>query len=84
MRQGPIPFNRPLILLAGCAAVGIAPSIASAQVASALLREDDELLPGETINALNNTAVNHVGGYACNLSTTGTGTITAMTTTTSR
>jgi hypothetical protein len=40
----------------------------------ALLREDDVLFPGETVSSLNNTAVNHVGGYACSLSSTGSGT----------
>lgn len=42
----------------------------SAQVASALLVEDGDLpgAPGVTIDALNNTAVNHAGGYAISIS----------------
>jgi len=49
---------------------------ASAQTASALLREGDELpgAPGELVNFLNNPVVNHAGGYAISLSTTGSGT----------
>jgi hypothetical protein len=66
------------LLLAGIAAAVLAPSIASAQLASALLREDDELLPGEEISSLSNTAVNHVGGYACSLNTSGTGTVSRI------
>lgn len=43
---------------------------ASAQVATALLVEDGPIpgAPGQTVNFLNNTAVNHVGGFAINLS----------------
>lgn len=48
-------------------------AVAEAQVASALLRENDQL-GGEPISALSNTAVNHVGGFACSLSTVGAGT----------
>lgn len=70
---------RHLSWFVSCAvALVVAASVAHAQVAKALLREGDVLLPGETINFLNNTAVNHVGGYACSLSTTGTGTISRI------
>lgn len=51
---------------------------ASAQVASALLHEGDEVIPGESISSLNNTAVNHVGGYACGMNTVGTATISRI------
>jgi hypothetical protein len=57
------------MVFAGLGAVLLAPTAASGEIASALLREDDELIPGETISSLNNTAVNHVGGYACSLNT---------------
>ncbi|MHC4217918.1 MAG: hypothetical protein ACYSU7_05615 [Planctomycetota bacterium] len=69
---------RGMSLCAGLAALLLSPAVASGEVASALLREAEELLPGETINFLNNTAVNHVGGYSCTLSTTGTGTISRI------
>jgi hypothetical protein len=62
------------MVFAGVGAVLLAPTAASAEIASALLREDDVLFPGETVSSLNNTAVNHVGGYACSLSSTGSGT----------
>ncbi|MHC4306065.1 MAG: hypothetical protein ACYTFF_18495, partial [Planctomycetota bacterium] len=65
-------------LFAGLGAILLAPAAASGEIASALLREDDELIPGETISSLSNTAVNHVGGYACSLNTTGTGTISRI------
>jgi hypothetical protein len=61
-------------LFAGFGAILLAPAAASGEIASALLREDDELFPGETVSSLSNTAVNHVGGYACSLSSTGSGT----------
>jgi hypothetical protein len=66
------------MVFAGLGAVLLAPTAASGEIASALLREDDELIPGETISSLNNTAVNHVGGYACSLNTTGTATISRI------
>ena len=62
-----------VILLAGLAAIA-APPAAEGQVASALLREGDLVLPGETVTAINNTAVNHVGGYSCTLTSMGTST----------
>lgn len=62
----------------GAVATLLLSAVAEAQVASALLRENDELLAGETISALSNTAVNHVGGFACSLSTVGTGTISRI------
>jgi hypothetical protein len=65
-------------LFVGLGAILLAPAAASGEIASALLREDDELIPGETISALNNPAVNHVGGYACSLTTVGTGTISRI------
>jgi hypothetical protein len=48
---------------------------AAGQIASALLQEEGTLpgAPGDTIQFLNNPAVNHVGGYAISLSTTGDG-----------
>ena len=54
----------------------IAAAPASAQIASALLREAEPLpgAPGETISSLNNTAVNHNGGYAVTVNSTGSGT----------
>jgi hypothetical protein len=47
-----------------------------AQTASALLREGDELpgAPGETVSFINNPVVNHAGGYAVTVNTTGSGT----------
>ncbi len=54
--------------LCGAIATLLLSAVADAQVASALLREGDQL-DGETISALNNTAVNHVGGFACTLNT---------------
>ncbi|MCA9750751.1 MAG: T9SS type A sorting domain-containing protein [Gemmatimonadetes bacterium] len=49
----------------------LAPTIALAQVPSSLLNEGDpfpEAGPGAVIQFLNNTAVNHAGGYAIGLS----------------
>jgi len=48
---------------------------ASAQIASTILREGDALPggAGEIVESVNNTAVNHVGGYAVSLSATGAG-----------
>lgn len=46
---------------------------ASAETATALLREGDPLPGagvGHFVNSLNNTAVNHVGGYAVNINST--------------
>ena len=74
MRKSGNVLQQPLVLLVGCAVIGMMPAVAGAQVASALLHEDDELLPGETISSIGNTAVNHVGGFACGLSTVGSGT----------
>jgi hypothetical protein len=65
-------------LFAGAGAILLAPAAASGEIASALLREDDELVPGETISSIGNTAVNHVGGYACGLNTEGTATISRI------
>jgi hypothetical protein len=71
-------MSRQAMLFVGLAAIVVPSAIAAGEIASALLREDDVLLPGETVSALSNTAVNHVGGYACTLNTTGTGTISRM------
>ena len=70
--------SRRTMVFAGLGAVLLAPTAASGEIASALLREDDELIPGETISSLSNTAVNHVGGYACSLNTTGTATMSRI------
>lgn len=54
----------PLLLIA---------STSSAQTATCLLREDGPLVggpPGETVDALNNTAVNQQGGFAVTANTT--------------
>ena len=51
---------------------------ANAQVASALLVEDGPLPGGpvgDTISSIGNTAVNHAGGYACGVTTTGSATL---------
>ena len=71
-------LGRHLIVLAGFGALLFAPAAAQGEIASALLREDDELVPGETIASLSNTAVNHVGGYACSLNTSGTATLSRI------
>ena len=49
---------------------------AAAQTATALLREDDPLpgAAGETVSSLSNPAVNHVGGFALTVNTSGSGT----------
>jgi hypothetical protein len=70
--------NGHLVLVAGLGVALFVPSIANGQLASALLREDDELLPGEEISSLSNTAVNHVGGYACSMNTVGTATVSRI------
>jgi hypothetical protein len=46
------------------------------QVASAQIREDEELpgAPGENIDSISNSAVNHVGGFAFTVNTSGSGT----------
>lgn len=64
------------LLAAGLIAV-VTSSAVQAQVASALLQEDGPLpgLPGETISSISNTAVNHVGGYAVTVNTSGTATL---------
>jgi hypothetical protein len=56
-----------LLVLAG-SAVPI-----QAQVASSLLNEGDPLpdAPGQVVSAINNTAVNHVGGYAATVNSSG-------------
>lgn len=66
------------VLSLGLVAAWALAANAGAQVASALLREGDVLLPGETITVLNNTAVNHAGGYACSLNTLGADTISRV------
>ncbi len=55
---------------------GMAAAPAGAQIASALIREAEALpgAAGETISFLNNTAVNHNGGYAVTVNSTGSGT----------
>jgi len=52
-----------------CAAIGLlVAGAASAQIATSLLNEDDPYpADGGTVSALNNTAVNHAGGYAVSL-----------------
>lgn len=77
MRNFQTPTSRALVY-AGVAVFLFAPALAQGQVASALLQEDAELLPGETISSLSNTAVNHVGGYACSLTTAGTATLSRI------
>lgn len=60
---------RSVLSLAALAAVAAAPA-AHAQVASALLTEGGPIPgapAGQTVDFLNNTAVNHVGGYAIGL-----------------
>jgi hypothetical protein len=54
----------------------LAATPAAAEIASALLREDDALpgAPGETVSSLNNPVVNHVGGFGVTVNTTGSGT----------
>lgn len=51
-------------------------SAALAQTAVPLLREDDPLpgAPGETVDSLNNPVVNHAGGFALTVNTSGSGT----------
>jgi hypothetical protein len=66
------------LMCAGVALLLFGPVLAQGQIASALLREGDELVPGDTISSLSNTAVNHVGGYACSLNTTGTATLSRV------
>jgi len=63
------------LLLGACVLVLTLP-LAHAEVASALLREDEPLpgAPGETISSINNPVVNHAGGYAVTVNTTGSGT----------
>jgi hypothetical protein len=58
------------------AVVAVLAAPVQAQTASALLREGDALpgAPGETISSINNPVVNHVGGYAVTVNTTGSGT----------
>jgi hypothetical protein len=58
--------------------VAATPSVAVGGVASALLHEGDEVLPGETVSGINNTAVNNAGGYACTLTSMGTSTASRM------
>lgn len=66
-----------LIIVTVLAWGGVAAAPASAQIASALLREAEPLpgAPGETISSLNSTAVNHNGGYAVTVNSTGSGTL---------
>ncbi len=61
-------------VLVVCGGVCGPAALCHGQVASALLREG-QLLGAETVTALNNTAVNHVGGYAVTVNTAGTGTL---------
>jgi len=54
----------------------IGSTVALAQTAVPLLREDDPLpgAPGETVSSINNPVVNHAGGFALTVNTTGSGT----------
>lgn len=59
-------------LATGTLAVVVAAVPADAQVARALVRERGTLAGapgGHTVNSINNTAVNHAGGYAVNVNT---------------
>ena len=62
-------------LAIACALIASTTPVA-AQTASALIREGNALpgAPGETVTFLNNPVVNHAGGYALTLSSTGSGT----------
>ena len=68
--------KRWLMTLAVGVVVVVLGSPVQAQTASALLREGDELpgAPGETVSFINNPVVNHAGGYAVTVNTTGSGT----------
>ena len=63
-------------LVAGSVALLGVGNISGQETASALLREDDTLpgAPGENVDSLNNPVVNHVGGYAITVNTSGSGT----------
>jgi len=75
-------MNRQRAYFSATAIVGIflalilAAPTAFGQIASAQIREDTELpgAPGENIDAINNSAVNHVGGFAFTVNTSGSGT----------
>ena len=69
-------FFNCLGVIAGCMALVCLTSPAVAQVASAQLIEDGALpgLPGETVDSISNSAVNHAGGYAFTVNTSGSGT----------
>jgi hypothetical protein len=58
-----------------CVAVVCLAGPAVAQVASALVVEDGTLpgMPGETVDSISNSAVNHAGGYAFTLNSVGSG-----------
>lgn len=75
--RSPARRRRGYATLAALSLPALAPAT-HAGLASALLREGDDLQPGEAISALNNTAVNHLGGYACSLNTTGADTISRI------
>jgi len=64
-----------MALAAGAVMVVLAVPV-QAQTASALLREDDELpgYPGENVDSINNPVVNHAGGFAVTINTSGSGT----------
>jgi FlgD Ig-like domain len=63
----------PFVIMATVAAVVVAAAPARASVATALLREDGQLPgapAGHMVEFLNNTAVNHAGGYAVSVNST--------------
>ncbi|MGD8450729.1 MAG: PEP-CTERM sorting domain-containing protein [Phycisphaerae bacterium] len=66
--------------LATVVACGVLLALATpvaAQTATALVREEQELpgAPGQVVDSIGNSAVNHVGGYAFGVVTVGTGTL---------
>ena len=61
--------------IAACIAATLATSSAVAQVASAQIVEGGVLpgMPGETVDSISNSAVNHAGGYAFTVNSSGSG-----------
>ena len=75
MRTNRCLFNYVGVIV-GCMALVCLTSPAIAQVASAQVTEGDALpgMPAETVSAISNSAVNHAGGYAFTVNSTGSGT----------
>ncbi len=75
-RNGRESLNLWVAGVAGAVLALAATPLSAGPVPSALLVEDQPLpdMPTELVNSINNTAVNHVGGYAVTVNTTGSGT----------